>query len=70
MLTQLLETAPASVRQPLGALHGLAQLLACVDAERWNSLGRPAAGDLGALLYLVHADLAGGLAELIEAKAD
>lgn len=44
----------------LSALHGLGQLLACVDPQRWASLGRPAASDLATLIFTIHADLAQG----------
>lgn len=53
---------------PLGALHGLAQLLACVDPQKWDSLARPAARDLATVLFAIHADLASA-AELPEVTA-
>lgn len=57
------EIDDTQLARPLGALRGLAQLLACVDPERWNSVGRPAASDLATLVFTIHGELEGELTE-------
>lgn len=58
------QTAPDTpAAQSLGALHGLAALLHCVDPDRWNSLARPHASDLAALTQLIHDDLSAVVGE-------
>jgi hypothetical protein len=55
--------SPVVLHRTRHALHGLAQLLQCVDAQRWNSLARPSAAGLSALLFVTVDGMDAGLAE-------
>ena len=41
----------------LGHLETLAALLACADPRRWDTMARPSAEGLGALLFHIHGEL-------------
>ncbi|PZQ63387.1 MAG: hypothetical protein DI570_09345 [Phenylobacterium zucineum] len=58
-----LPPAPAGIVQGMAKLEGLAALLACVDPQKWDSLGRPAALSIAAIVGGAHASLEADLAE-------
>lgn len=64
-MSALLEPSGGLV-QALSAVEGVACLLACVDPVRWDSLGRPGAHALGALLRGAHAHLEAELSEVFD----
>lgn len=56
---------PAEIGRSMGALLGLASLLACVDPLLWDSVGRPAARDLATLVFSLHGELEAGVEALL-----
>lgn len=58
---------PPAVDRAFGSLHAFAALLSCVDATKWQSLGRPEAAGLAAIAFTLTAELEGALADAFEA---
>ncbi len=48
----------------LGGLAALDAMLRCMDPEKWNSMGRPSASDLGMLVTLINHQIVDGLETL------
>lgn len=47
-------------------LDALAALLQCTDCESWESLARPGAGGLAALLFRIGAEMRSGAEDLLQ----
>lgn len=64
MPTSLLPVVPVSLSRGLEALEATASLMVIADDKMWETRARPAPKALGALLYIVHAEIGHGLSEL------
>lgn len=65
MVDLTVTTLPTAVAEPLSGLEALAAMLQCVDPQRWDSLARPHAAGLAAIVHLLVGELAAGLAEAL-----
>ena len=61
---------PPEAATALRNLNALGRLLQCVDPQRWNSLARPTAAQLGGLVLSAHAGLVEGLSEICDLPED